>query len=251
MKHCHQREINSHVATITALSHEGRGISQVDGKTVFIDGALVGERVQFIYGKRRSQFDQGRVIAINTPAQERVAARCQHYGVCGGCSLQHLDSQAQVAHKQRILLEQLKHFGKVTPTQVLPPLLGPLWHYRRKARLGVRYVTKKGRVLVGFREKNSSYLTDMRSCDILHQDVAQIIPQLATLIANLSVIKHIPQIEVAAGDQQTAFVVRHLRPFSVDDLTHLTQFAKQWQIHVYLQPGGPDTVTRLWPTTET
>jgi 23S rRNA (uracil1939-C5)-methyltransferase len=160
-----------HEAEVISLSHEGRGIAHLDGKAIFIDGALPGERIRFRYTRRRGRFDEGTAVEVTQPAQARAEPRCPHFTVCGGCSLQHLAPEAQIQHKQRVLLEQLFHIGGVEPVSVLPPLIGPVWGYRHKARLSVRYVTKKGRLLLGFKEKGGHRVADLSHCEVLHPSI--------------------------------------------------------------------------------
>ena len=232
-------------AKIESLSHEGRGIAHVEGKTVFVNGALPGEEVLFQYKKRRSKFDEAHALEIENPAAVRVEAKCEFFGLCGGCSLQHMQHDFQIEHKQFVLMEQLTHIGKVKPKSVIPPLTGSVWGYRRKARLGVKYVEKKERVLVGFREKYSSFVADMNSCEVLHPSVGTLIEPLQLLIAELSLIKQIPQIEIAVGDEVTALIFRHLADFNDEDITKLSTFAEQYQVDIYLQSGGLDSVVPL------
>ena len=229
-------------ATITGLSHEGRGIAQVDGKTVFIHNALPGEEVSFKYTFSKSSHAEGEALEITNPSPDRVSPPCQHYGMCGGCSLQHLAHPAQIDHKQKTLLEHLQHFGNVVPQTILPPLTGPTQNYRHKARLGVRYVGKKDKVLVGFRERNGRYLADIDSCPILAKPMADLITPLSELIIGLSIKEQLPQIEVAMDDSETALIMRHLEPFSDEDLTAITAFAEQHHLQLYFQPGGPKTI---------
>lgn len=236
-----------HNARITKLSHEGRGIAHINGKTTFIDGALPGEDVSFIYTSRKSKYDEGQLVEVLNAAAIRAVPLCQHYGVCGGCSLQHVQPEAQIALKQEMLLEQLAHFGGVKPEQILPPLTGPVWGYRRKARLGVKFVTKKQRLLVGFREKNGRYLADINRCEVLHPKVGTLLPALQQLISQLSAYRAIPQIEVAMGDEICALVFRHMEPLAADDLQQLRAFAQQQALQIYLQPGGEDSIRPLWP----
>jgi 23S rRNA (uracil1939-C5)-methyltransferase len=232
-------------AKIESLSHEGRGIAHVAGKTVFVNGALPGEDVLFQYKKQRPKYDEAHALEITNPAAERVQAKCEFFGLCGGCSLQHMQHEFQIEHKQSVLLEQLEHIGRVKPKSILPPLTGPVWAYRRKARLGVKYVEKKERVLVGFREKYSPFVADMNSCEVLHPSVGLLIEPLQCLITELSLIKQIPQIEVAIGDEVTALIFRHLADFNNEDLTKLNIFAEQHNIHIYCQSGGLDSVVPL------
>lgn len=237
-------------AQITALSHDGRGIAHCNGKATFIDNALPGETVEFKYRRRHSRFDEGYSINILTAANSRATPQCSSYGICGGCSLQHLNSAAQISEKQKILENQLQHIGKVKPKHWLEPLCGPVWGYRHKARLGVRFVEKKSQLLIGFREKNNSQLiTDMQRCEILHPHVGHAIELLKSMINQLENKRHIPQIEVAIGDATTALVIRHLQALSDSDIACLTQFAAQHNYHIYLQPNKMDSIHRLWPST--
>ena len=232
---------------ITALAHDGRGIGRVDGKTVFVDGALTGEMITFHYTRRTSKYDEGRVAEVMQASSERVEARCEHFGVCGGCSLMHLAPKAQLEHKQATLAEQFRHFGQLSPQQWLPPLTGPLWGYRRKARLGVRYVHKKGRVLVGFREKGSPFIADLSQCEVLDPRVGLRLTELGELIAGMDAYNRIAQIEVAMDDTNTALVFRNLDPLSDSDTAKLRDYAQTQELQIYLQSGGPDTVAPLWP----
>jgi 23S rRNA (uracil1939-C5)-methyltransferase len=233
-------------ATIISLAHDGRGIAHVNGKTVFIEGALPGEEVNFQCTQRSRQFDQGQMVEILHASPDRVEPHCLHTDVCGGCRLQHLTPEAQLRDKQQILLEQLQHFGKITPpTQLMPPMTAAIWGYRRKARMSVRYVTKKNRVLVGFHEKNGRYVADIKSCVVLHPAVGTIITDLQDLIAKLSIFRAIPQIEVAVGDHATVLVLRHLQPIPAEDKALLLAFAKQHNIIWYVQPGNESTVAPL------
>lgn len=232
-------------AKIESLSHEGRGIARVEGKTVFVNGALPGEAALFQYKKQRPKYDEAHALEITNPAAERVDAKCEFFGLCGGCSLQHMQHDFQIKHKQSVLLEQLTHIGKVQPKSVISPLTGPVWGYRRKARLGVKYVDKKERVLVGFREKYSPFVADMNSCEVLHPSVGSLIEPLHCLITELSLIKQIPQIEVAIGDEVTALIFRHLANFNNEDIGKLSAFAEQHNIDIYLQSGGLDSVVPL------
>jgi 23S rRNA (uracil1939-C5)-methyltransferase len=232
---------------IESLSHDGRGVARIEGKTVFIDGALAGEQVKFLYSKMHSKYDEGRTIEVLQAANDRVDAKCQHFGVCGGCSLMHMAPEAQLALKQKTLEEHLNHFGNVTPQQWLAPLTGPLWGYRRKARLGVKYVAKKERVLVGFREKGTPYLALLERCEVLDPRVGNRLAELGEMIAKLEGFNRIAQIEVAMDDEHTALVFRNLDPLSEQDQHALIAYGQANDIWIYLQSGGPDTVTPLWP----
>ena len=232
-------------ATIESLSHEGRGIARINGKTVFIDGALPGEQVRFRYTRRRGQFDEGRAVEMVEAAEMRVQPRCCYYGTCGGCSLMHMGPEQQITHKQAVLLEQLQHIGGLEPEQVLPPLTASHWGYRRKARLGVKYVAGKEKVLVGFREKNGRYIADMDSCQVLHPHLGEDLGQLKELIGALSVYRQIPQLEVAASDTTAAIVIRHLAPLDENDMRILGDYEKTRPVRFYLQPAGLDSVHNL------
>ncbi len=232
---------------VTGLAHDGRGVARMQGKTVFIHGALPGEEVEARMTRRRRDFDEGLTVAVHTPAPERVEPLCEFYDRCGGCSLQHLGPAAQVQAKQRMVLDNLQRIGSVTPDTVLEPVTGPLWGYRRKARLGVKYVRGKGRVLVGFRERQSPYVADMLRCEILHPSVGDLLEPLSGLIGGLRIRERLPQIEVAIGDEVTALVMRVLDPPGPDDQAALLAFARTHDLDIYLQPGGPDSVYALVP----
>ncbi len=236
-------------AQVESLSHDGRGVAHVNGKAVFIEGALPGEQVLFGYITRRKRHDEGRVEKIISPSPHRVEPRCAHFNICGGCSLQHLSPTAQIAAKQQVLLDSLKHIGGVEPEVILAPLTGPHWGYRRKARLGVKFVIKKDKLLIGFREKRSSLLADIERCEVLHPSVGGLLPALRELIAGLEAYNCIPQIEVAAGDAATALVFRNLAQLSGTDLDRLQRFGATHGMQIYLQPAGPDSVTLIWPAT--
>ena len=233
-------------AEITAMSSEGRGIAHIEDRTVFIDQALQGERVLFKYTRLSKKIAEGRAVEILQSSEQRVEPRCSAFEMCGGCSLQHMSSATQIELKQSMLLDQLKHNG-VMPERVLDPLLGPEYGYRHKARLGVRYVHKKEKVLVGFRERNSSYITETTRCEVLHPSVGQIIDELADCINQLHAKRNIPQIEVAVGENQTVLVFRHLEELSDDDRTILADFCSSRSLVCYLQAGKPDDLELLVP----
>lgn len=230
---------------IEGLTHEGRGLAHIEGKAVFIDGALAGERVRFRYTRVQRRFDEGAVVEVLRAAPERVVAKCAHFGVCGGCSLQHMDAAAQIRSKQASLEDVLLRIGKVTPGQWLEPLTAGAWGYRRKARLGVRYVAKKGRTLVGFRERGNAFITDVSRCEVLHPSVGERIPAIAAAVDALSIREQIPQIEVAMGDTPPALVFRVLVPPSAADLAVLGDLGEREGFHVYLQEGGPESIRPL------
>ena len=233
--------------TIESLGHDGRGVTHLDGKAVFIDGALPGEVVSFEYLTTRKKFDEGRVLEVQQASPDRVEPGCQHFGLCGGCTLQHMDATAQIQAKQQVLLDNLKHIGNVVPEAVLDPLTGPVWGYRTKARLGAKFVIKKDRLLVGFREKRNPYVADLSRCEVLHPSVGERFQELIEVIGALEAKARIPQVEVSVSEGTTALVFRHLDPLCESDLDTLKQFSIDQDIHVYLQPGGPDTVFPFWP----
>lgn len=232
---------------IESLDLEGQGIAHHDGKVVFVEGALPGERVLARVTRRKPSFDKARVEQVLRPSSQRTQPPCPHFGVCGGCAMQHLEPAAQLAIKQRALEDALIHIGKVRPLQVLPALQGPTWGYRHRARLSVRLVPKKGGVLVGFREKASSYVADIRECRVLPAHVSALLMPLRSLIAGLSQPSRIPQIEVAVGDEATVFCLRHLEPLTGADIERLRAFGSQHRIVWWLQPKGPETAHPLDP----
>ncbi len=231
---------------ITSMSNEGRGIAHVDDRTIFIDQALMGERVLFKYTRLTKKIAEGRAVEILKASDLRVEPKCKAFEMCGGCSLQHMSSAAQIQLKQSMLLDQLKHHD-VTPVETVAPLLGPEYGYRHKARLGVRYVHKKEKVLVGFRERNSSFITETERCEVLHPSVGEIISDLAECISRLEEKRTIPQIEVAIGDNQTVLVFRHLEVLSDSDRKILSDFCQSHSLVCYLQAGRPDDLELLYP----
>ena len=233
--------------TIDSMSPEGRGVARINGKTVFVSNALPGEVVNIRYGKRRRQFDEAVSTAILTPSPQRIAARCDYYTVCGGCSMQHLDPADQIAYKQDFLLQHIRQQADIAPVTILPPLQAKSWAYRRKARLGVKYVKKKQRVLVGFREKQSSFLADIHHCEILHEKIGRHLDLLSEFVGNLQARDRIPQMEVAVTDACAALVIRHLDPLSDADLEHIRLFASKHDFVIYLQSKGPQTVKLFYP----
>jgi len=234
-------------ALIESFAHDLRGVAHVNGKAVFVDGALPGEEVEFVFTDIRRDYAEARIERVITPAPNRIEPLCPHFGVCGGCSLQHLDENQQIVIKQNLLMEQFCRIGKVEPEEIWPPLTGPHWGYRHKARLGVKWVTKKGKVLVGFREKASSFLAELGTCLVLHPKVGEHLPDLSAMIESLSIRDQVPQIEVAVGDERAALVFRVLGPPAQDDLEILRSFGQRFGFDIYLQPKGPDSVFALWP----
>ncbi len=236
-------------ATVDDLDHSGRGVAHRDGKAVFIPDCLPGERIRYRVTGGRRHYDEGRLDALLEAAGQRVEPRCPHFGSCGGCSLQHLGAAAQVDFKQARVLETLARIGHVRPANVLPPLTGPVWGYRRRARLGARYVAAKGGVLVGFRERGSSRIAVLDGCDILIPEVGRRIDPLKALLTSLSIRERVPQIEVAGGDDAVALVLRVLAPPTAGDLERLRDFAQREGLWLFLQPGGPDSLYPLLPET--
>jgi 23S rRNA (uracil1939-C5)-methyltransferase len=232
---------------IAALDAEGRGVARnAQGKVVFVEGALPGETVEALPLLGKRSFDVARAVEILRESPARREPRCPYFGVCGGCATQHIDARTQVAAKQRWLEDCLARIGKVEVGSLLPPLYGEEWGYRRRARLSVRHIASKG-ALVGFRERRSTYVADMQSCDVLPPPVSALIPRLRELIAQLSIRERVPQIEVAVGDEATVLVFRHLLPLTDEDEARLRQFAESTGVHVWLQPQGPDSVAPLQP----
>ena len=234
-------------ADVVDLAHDGRGIARLAGKAVFVEGALPGERVKFRVFRRRRQWDEAGLVEVLRPSPDRVVPKCAHFGVCGGCALQHLAPAAQLAAKQRQLLDNLQRIGHVRPQVVLPPLEGPVWGYRRRARLGIKHVHKKGRVLAGFREREKPYIADLRRCEVLLERFRTLPEELAALVDTLSVRESVPQVEVAAGDQDAALVFRVMQPPSSDDVARLEAFGVRHGLQVFLQTGGLDSVKPLRP----
>ncbi|MGH8197854.1 MAG: 23S rRNA (uracil(1939)-C(5))-methyltransferase RlmD [Steroidobacteraceae bacterium] len=234
-------------AEIESLDHEGRGVARIDGKTVFVDGALPGELVRLQRIRRRRRHDEAVTVEVLRPALERVTPHCPHFGTCGGCALQHLDHAAQLAAKGRIVAEKFSRIGGVLPERWLPPLAGPIWSYRRRARLGCKFVDRKGRVLVGFRERGSPLIADLRQCEVLVAPVGKLIAALAALIGGLDLCRRVAQIEVAAAENATALVLRILDDPTPGDLATLREFESRHGIAIYLQRGGLDTVQPLSP----
>lgn len=233
------------VLRVESLSHEGRGVARADGKTVFIDNALPGEVVSARIVRRHGRYDEAIAERIDRPSPERASPGCEHFGVCGGCSLQHIAPAAQLAHKQRMLLEQLQHVGRVAPAEILSPIAGPVWGYRRRARLGLRLVPKKGGVLVGFREKSGRHIADIRRCPVLRPEVGEHLLVIRELIGALSCADQVPQIEVGVDDAGPVLTIRHLRALTREDLAHLGDVSRRHGWRIYLQPGGIDSVRPL------
>lgn len=234
-------------AVIESLDHQGVGVAHVDGKVVFIDGGVTGERVLFERRRSRGHFDLGTVTQVLRESSQRVTPRCRYFGTCGGCAMQHVDAAAQVAAKQRVLEDNFERIGKVKPEQILAPVIGPAWGYRNRARLSVHYVAKKGGVLVGFHERRSSFVADTLSCEVLPPAVAALIPELREMFTSMQGRDRMPQLELAVGEDVTVFVLRNLDPIGEADGAKLRAFADRHHIQWWLQPKGPDTAHPFHP----
>lgn len=238
------------VLDIESLDLEARGIAHREGKVVFVEGALPGEQVEASIVRRKPSYEKARTERVIRPSSQRVAPHCPHFGVCGGCAMQHIEPQAQVAIKQRVLEDAFSHIGKLQPAIILPAMHGPTWGYRYRARLSVRLVPRKGGVLVGFRERHSSYVADMTECHVMPRHVSDMLVPLRRMVETLSRPDRIPQIEVAVGDRCTALVLRHMEPLTGADVEILKAFAERWRVSWWLQPKGPDSVHLLDPAHE-
>lgn len=237
-------------ATIASVTHDGRGIADTSGKKVFVAGALGGEEVRFLRRKSRRNFDEAELLEVISAAPERVSARCAVFGRCGGCALQHVSTDQQRAIKFDTLKDNLERIGRVEPGRWLEPVTGPEWNYRRRARLAVKDVSAKGRVLVGFRERHAPFITDMHRCEVLAAPVDALIDPLSESIGRLTIRARIPQIEIAVADNATALVFRVLDPPVGKDLDEFRSFGDEHDVRIYLQPGGLDSVSLLHPGTE-
>jgi 23S rRNA (uracil1939-C5)-methyltransferase len=235
------------VVTVQGLSPEGLGIADINGRRLVVPGALPGERVKVRLRRRGRRREQGVLIEVLESAPERVQPCCPHFGVCGGCTLQHMDPVAQLALKEQHLREQFWQHGQLQAEAWLPPVFEDPWGYRRRARLGARFVEKKNRVLVGYRETRGHFVADLSRCVTLHPLVGERIALLRDFLNQLAARRHIPQIEVAVGEADVALVIRHLVEMNSSDRGRLIAFARAQAVHIYLQPGGPDTLTPLWP----
>jgi len=230
---------------IESLDQEGRGVGRRDEKVIFVQGALPGETVSVTTLRRKPSYEVARTDQVIKASPLRVKPQCPHYGVCGGCSMQHIDAAGQVAFKQRVLEDALRHIGGVKAAQILTPIHGPYWGYRHRARLTVKLVNKKGGILVGFHEKKSGYVADMQQCEVLPRHVSDLLVPTRRLIETLSRPNRMPQIEVAVGDTQTAFVLRHMEPLTEQDQRLLKDFGHLHGVTWWLQPAGPDSVHLL------
>lgn len=230
---------------IQSLDSKGMGMTTHEGKELRVYDALTGEKVRARYLFGRNQRGKAETLEVLLPSGDRVEPRCPHFGYCGACGLQHMSADAQVARKQEALLDQLRQTGSVEPEEIYPALEAPQWNYRRKARLSVRNVPAKNRVLVGFRERDGRFVADMSECHILREEVSDILPALSGLLGELECNSAVPQIEVACGDSQCAFIVRHLEELSAGDISRMQEFARQHAVVFYMQPKGPDSVRLL------
>ncbi|WP_377701336.1 23S rRNA (uracil(1939)-C(5))-methyltransferase RlmD [Pseudoduganella sp. UC29_71] len=241
------------IIDIKSLDMDARGVGHIEnedgtpGKVVFVEGALPGERVTFETFKKKKNWEAARLVEIRKESSMRIKPKCVHFDYCGGCSMQHLEPSAQVAIKQRTLEDNLWHLSKVKAGNVMRPMYGPTWGYRYRARLSVRYVAKKGTVLVGFHEKKSAYVADIQSCQILPPHVSDMMMPLRALIGSLSIFDKVPQIELAIGEDLTVLVLRNMEPLTADDETKVKAFADQYNIQWWLQPKGPDTAYPFYP----
>ncbi|HTI16213.1 MAG TPA: 23S rRNA (uracil(1939)-C(5))-methyltransferase RlmD [Trinickia sp.] len=241
------------ILEIDSLDMEARGVGRLvtddgePGKVIFVEGALPGEQVTYSSYRKKPSYEQAQVVDVLRESVLRTTPRCQFFGTCGGCSMQHLEPRAQVAVKQRVLEDDLWHLAKLRPETVLPPIHGPSWGYRYRARLTVRHVAKKGGVLVGFHERKSSYVADMTSCEVLPPHVSALLVPLRRLVESLSIRDRLPQIELAVGSSVTALVLRVLEPLTADDEVHVRAFADEHRVQFWLQPKGPDTAVPFYP----
>ncbi|MEN9455935.1 MAG: rRNA ((1939)-C(5))-methyltransferase RlmD [Pseudomonadota bacterium] len=235
------------VANIESLDHEGHGIARADGKTLFIDGALPVEQVVYQSYRKKPNFENAQTIQVLRESFVRTKPQCPNFGVCGGCSMQHMEATAQVAAKQRVLEDNLWHIGKVRAESLLPAIYGPSWGYRYRARMSARYVAKKGGMLVGFHEKRSSFIADMTECHILPARISAQLPALRELIGQLSIFDRMPQVELAIGDQVDVMVLRIMEPLNEADEQLLRDYAEQHRVQFWLQPKGPDTAYAFYP----
>jgi 23S rRNA (uracil1939-C5)-methyltransferase len=232
---------------VESVDQEGRGIAHVGGKVIFIEGALPGETVTYTSFHDKATFEIARVETIIEPSAARVVPRCRHFGICGGCSLQHLDISAQVAVKQRVLEDNLWHIGKVRPDAILPAIYGQPWGYRHRARFSARFVSKKGGALIGFREKRSSRVAEMTGCEVVPHRISLLLAPLRELIGALSIRERVPQLELAIGEGVDVLVLRALQPPTPEDANLLRQFADQYHVQFFLQLHGPESVTPFYP----
>ena len=242
-----RRRHEPETARIESATHDGRGIVTVDGKKVFVAGALPGEEVRFQRRKSRRNYDEAELLQVLAAGPERIEARCEAYSRCGGCSLQHVSNEQQREIKAQTLRDNLERIGQVIPAQWLEPMVGPSWNYRRRARLAVKDVHAKGRVLVGFRERHAPFITDMHRCEVLAQPVDGMIDSLSELVGSLSISARMPQVEIAIADNAVALVFRVLDAPTERDEALLRKYGADHEVRIYLQPRGLDSVALLYP----
>ncbi len=236
---------------VESLDLDAQGVAHnSEGKVVFIEDALAGETVQVRVHRKKNNWEQAAMVARRRDSPQRVVPRCVYFGTCGGCKMQHLHVSAQVATKQRAVEDALWHLGKVKAERVLRPIEGPAWRYRYRARLSVRYVARKAKVLIGFHERKSSFVADMETCEVIPAHLSAMLLPLRELVSTMAQRDRLPQIEVAIGDAVTALVLRHLEPLTEPDLDRLRAFATGHGVQWWLQPKGPETVHRLSPEVE-
>jgi 23S rRNA (uracil1939-C5)-methyltransferase len=240
-------EALARLADVESLDHEGRGVAHVDGKAIFIEGALPGERVEFVSYRRKPSFELADAIRILAASPSRVEPRCPHFGTCGGCSMQHLEARAQVSAKQRVLEDNLARIGKVVPEQMLAPIRGPSWGYRYRARFSARYVVKKQAMLVGFHERRSSFVADMKQCEVVPPRISDLLVPLRELVGALSIRDRMPQVELAIGDAVDVLVLRILDPLTAGDEALVRRFADTHGVRIFLQTKGPETALPFHP----
>lgn len=248
-KRKHKNKITQELfsAKITGMSHDGRGISSINGKITFIFGGLIDEHIRFRYEKKYSRYDEGQAVSIiNNEHIDRIQPLCNHFNVCGGCQLQHLNYPAQINYKEKLLWELLKQQG-IKPNNLLPALVGNPWEYRRKARLSAKYSFKKQEMLLGFRERKSHLIAHLNHCQVLDPSVGSRMVELNNLLATLDIRESIPQLEIAITDHEKAIIIRHLSSFTHEDLLKLKQFAATYHYEFYLQAKDPDSITPLNP----
>lgn len=243
------------IINIRALDMDARGVGHLEnedgsqGKVIFVEGALPTEVVEYNPFRKKPSWEAATMGALLKESSQRVKPKCKHFGVCGGCSMQHLEASAQVAMKQRALEDNLAHIGKVDSEMMMRPVFGPTWGYRYRARLSVRNVHKKNKVLVGFHERKSRYVADIESCEILPKHVSDMLMPLRDLVSSLSLIEALPQIELAIGENVTAMVLRIMQPMTDDDAVKLKAFADQYQVQWWVQTAGPDSAVPFYPET--
>ena len=241
------KSVHANSVVVESLDYEGRGIAHANGKVIFIEGALTGERVTYSSYRKKTSFEIAQLGQVIKPTFMRVQPKCKHFGVCGGCSMQHMDARAQVAAKQRILEDNLWHIGKVKAQTILLPIYGQSWGYRQRARLSVRHVLKKGKTLVGFREKRGGYVADMQHCEILTPKIAKLLPLLGQLNESFTTRDMLPQIEVAVGEHVDVLVLRILQALSPTDEEAIKLFADTHTVQFWLQTKGPETAVPFYP----